>query len=148
MAIELVLNDIILRLAIAAIFGALVGLERELRGISAGLKTHALVCFGACLFTIVSLQFSVLDERVDIARIAAGVVTGIGFLGAGAIFFDRRGIHGLTTAANIWAVAALGLIVGLGQYEIALSAAIIIYIILVFGALVERKLIKKSGRKR
>jgi len=148
MALELVLNDIILRLTIAAIFGALVGLERELRGVSAGLKTHALVCLGAALFTIVSIQFSILDERVDIARIAAGVVTGIGFLGAGAIFFDKKSIHGLTTAANIWAVAALGLIIGVGQYEIAFVAAVIIYIILIFGALLEKKLIKKSGRKR
>ena len=142
--VELLLADIVLRIGLATLLGALIGLERQLHGIAAGFRTHALVCLGSALFTLVSIQFSILDPRVDIARIAAGVVTGIGFLGAGAIFFDKKGIHGFTTAANIWVVASLGMLVGVGEIIVSLVASGFILIVLVVGKLIEIKILNKK----
>jgi len=139
---EILLVDIVMRLLLAAFLGSLVGLEREFRKTSAGLKTHALVCLGACIFTISSLMFLGIDAaNVDVSRIAAGIVTGIGFLGAGTIFMSKDKVRGLTTAANIWVVASLGLVIGMGEYFFALAAAVIIYAILIVGGLLERKVL-------
>lgn len=117
----------ILKLVIAVILGGLVGIEREAYHKPAGIRTHMLVCLGAALFTIVSI---VAFPGGDFIRIAAGIVTGIGFLGAGTIFRARNTIKGLTTAASLWAVAGVGLAIGAGLYIITIAAVILIIIIL------------------
>lgn len=121
--------ELVLRLVLAGALGALVGFQREASHKPAGLRTHTIVAVGACLFCLVSAY---AFEEADPSRIAAQVVTGIGFIGAGTILFLSRShvIVGLTTAATIWAVAAVGLAVGAGMYVIAIAGALI-----VFGAL-------------
>ncbi len=120
-------SEIILRLFLASLFGALIGLERERKHWAAGLRTHMLVCVGSCLMMMVSaFGFSDIlgnpDITLDPSRIAAQVVTGIGFIGAGAILFSKNEtIRGLTTAAGIWTVAGIGLATGGGM---VLAAAI------------------------
>ena len=117
----------VLRLLLAAALGAIIGYQRERAGKPAGLRTHVLICIGSALFTIASIYgFGVADP----ARIAAGIVTGIGFLGAGAIIRTREHIVGLTTAASIWAVAAIGLTAGAGLYLISAVTTAVIMIIL------------------
>ena len=121
--------EMVLRLLLAVVLGALIGLEREHAKKPAGLRTHLLVCVGAALFTIASIYG--FGEGADAARVAAGVVAGIGFLGAGTIISTRGGLlAGLTTAASIWAVAAIGLATGAGLYIPATVATVIIVIIL------------------
>ena len=121
--------EMVLRLLLAVVLGALIGLEREHAKKAAGLRTHLLVCVGAALFTIASIYG--FGEGADAARVAAGVVAGIGFLGAGTIISTRGGLlAGLTTAASIWAVAAIGLAAGAGLYIPATVATVIIVIIL------------------
>ena len=119
--------EVLLRLVLAALFGGVLGLERELREREAGLRTHLLVSVGSALFTIVSAygfrEFLNSGEsvvRADPTRIAAQIVTGIGFLGAGAIIRQGLSIRGLTTAATLWVVAAIGMAVGAGYYSAAL----------------------------
>jgi putative Mg2+ transporter-C (MgtC) family protein len=121
------------RLALAALFGMLVGIEREMAGHSAGVRTHLLVAVGAALFTILSFTgFPTVsaDVRADTSRVAAQIVSGIGFLGAGAILRYGRVVRGLTTAASIWAVAALGMAAGTGEYVLAIGGTAIIVIAL------------------
>ncbi len=116
-------TTVAMRLGVAFLLGSLLGLERELRGQDAGLRTHILVCLGACLFTLGSIiAAQPLAERalegveVDITRIASQVVVGIGFLGGGAILRHGASIRGLTTAANLWLTASIGLAAGLGFF--------------------------------
>jgi len=118
-----------LRLLLAAALGAIIGYQRERAGKPAGLRTHTLICVGAALFTIASIYGF---GGADPARIAAGIVAGIGFLGAGAIFHRETGIvQGLTTAATIWAVAAIGLTAGAGLYLIsAITTAVVLIVLL------------------
>ncbi|WP_192847479.1 MgtC/SapB family protein [Aureimonas sp. AU40] len=128
-------GDIVLRLLTAAALGSFIGFERERLLWSAGIRTHMLVCVGACLFMIVSaygFQHATEMEHVtlDPSRIAAQVVSGVGFLGAGAILLRGNIVRGLTTAASIWAVAALGLAAGGGLYFAAGAATVIILVIL------------------
>ena len=118
--------EIILRLALSVVFGGLIGLEREVVHKPAGVRTHMLVCLGSALFALVTLQ-TIPEET---GRIISGVATGIGFLGAGTIFKARDSVHGLTTAASIWVVAAVGLAVGIGQYFLTAVAGILTLIIL------------------
>lgn len=122
--------DMILRLLLSAVLGAVIGYQRERAGKQAGLRTNTLICVGAALFTVVSIYGFDAD---DTARVAAGVVTGIGFLGAGAIIRSGEGIlAGLTTAATIWAVAGIGLAAGAGLYAAsAVATAIILAILLI-----------------
>jgi putative Mg2+ transporter-C (MgtC) family protein len=110
--------EAMLRLALAGVLGGLIGLERELREREAGLRTHLLVAVGSALFTIVG-AYGFGGIRTDPTRIAAQVVTGIGFLGAGAIIRQGFSIRGLTTAATLWVVAAVGLAAGAGYYSAA-----------------------------
>ncbi|HRN95350.1 MAG TPA: MgtC/SapB family protein, partial [Chitinophagales bacterium] len=111
-------QEILIRLLLASFFGALIGIERERKDWAAGLRTHMMVCVGACLIMLVSaFGFSDIlgtkDVTLDPSRIAAQVVSGIGFIGAGAILFVKGGIiGGLTTAAGLWTVAAIGLATG------------------------------------
>lgn len=129
-------NEIMLRLALAALFGGLIGLERERKDWAAGLRTHMMVCVGSCLVVIVSaFGFGdILGTRgveLDPSRIAAQVVSGVGFIGAGAILFSRQGtIRGLTTAAGLWTVAAIGLATGSGLYFAAAATTVVALIIL------------------
>ncbi|MCB0320650.1 MAG: MgtC/SapB family protein [Bdellovibrionales bacterium] len=118
---------------IAALLGSLVGLERELAGKDPSLRTFSLICLGSCLFAVVSRESIVGVVGGDPSRIAAQVVTGIGFLGAGTIFRSKFGISGLTTAALMWVTSAIGVAVGFGHVRLAvaatLTALIIIYIL-------------------
>jgi len=124
-------GDAVLRLLLAGILGALVGLEREVRGREAGFRTHLLVCFGSALVMLVSVSFAdhpwvasgSYSLSIDPGRIAYGVMTGIGFLGAGAILKQQSAVRGLTTAASLWCVAAIGLACGFGLYVLAVAAA-------------------------
>jgi putative Mg2+ transporter-C (MgtC) family protein len=127
--------NLILRLLIAALLGSVIGVEREQKVWAPGLRTHMLVCVGACLFMIVSaFGFAdILGTRnviLDPSRIAAQVVSGIGFLGAGSILLRGEVVRGLTTAASLWSVAAIGLAVGGGLYVEAVAATIVIMVIL------------------
>ena len=118
--------EIMLRLALAAIAGGIIGFEREKVHRPAGMRTHMLVCFGAALFLLISLQM-LPDES---ARVMAGIATGIGFLGAGTIFKAKNEVHGLTTAASVWTVAALGLSIAAGLYLISFVSVVLILLIL------------------
>jgi putative Mg2+ transporter-C (MgtC) family protein len=132
------------RLALAAVLGALVGLERELAGKPAGLRTNILICVGAELLTEASLGiasgFAMHDlVRADPARIAAQIVSGIGFIGAGTILVARGSVLGLTTAATLWVVAAIGITVGIHAYVEAIGATVLVLVVLlVIGALEKR----------
>ena len=124
---------VMVRLFLSALFGALVGIERELHGRAAGLRTHILVALGSALFMITSLLVGSAYGHigdVDPSRIAAGVVTGIGFLGAGVIFKQKGEVHDLTTAASIWATAAIGMAVGAGAWFLAIIVTLVIWLIL------------------
>ena len=126
MSIEL---EMVLRLLLATALGAIIGYQRERAGKPAGLRTHILICVGAAIFTVTSIYGF---GAADTARVAAGVVAGIGFLGAGAIIRGGEGIvAGLTTAATIWAVAGIGLAAGAGLYLVsAVTAAITLIVLL------------------
>ncbi|MBI2549558.1 MgtC/SapB family protein [Candidatus Woesearchaeota archaeon] len=122
-------QDVVIRLLMAMAASALIGYEREKTKHAAGLRTHMLVCIGSTLITLTSLEMFPNDP----ARVAAGIVTGIGFLGAGTIFRDKNNVRGLTTAASIWAVAGVGLALGTGAYFIAVAAAIAMLLTLELG---------------
>ena len=120
--------QIFIRLVLSLILSSLVGLERELHRRTAGLRTHILVSMGSCLIMLTSLHvFAIYKDQVplDPTRIAAGVITGIGFLGAGTIMRERTNVKGLTTAASLWVVAAVGLAVGCGFYSAAIFSTLL-----------------------
>jgi putative Mg2+ transporter-C (MgtC) family protein len=122
----------IIGIILAVVLGVVIGLEREIRGKAAGLRTNALICLGAAVFTVISRQITDgLGAEVSPARIAAQIVTGVGFLGAGAIIRGRGGIHGLTTAATIWMVASIGMACGAGFFLLAVTSTIIALIVLI-----------------
>jgi putative Mg2+ transporter-C (MgtC) family protein len=131
--------EIVTKLVLSAFFGGLIGLEREFNKSSAGIKTYAIVCMGSALFTVASLYTDI--------RIAAGVITGIGFLGAATIFRDEKSktpsgrVSGITTAALIWSIAATGFVVGVGMYFAAAVATAIMLIILIPVEHLEKKYI-------
>ncbi len=143
--------EIALRLVISAILGSLVGWDRQSKEGAAGLRTHMLVCVGSTLIMIVSaFGFDDILGRPDVvldpSRIAAQVVTGIGFLGAGTIIFLRQQvIRGLTTAAGLWSVAAVGLAIGGGMYSAAIIATLIILLILAALKPLENKMFKHDS---
>jgi putative Mg2+ transporter-C (MgtC) family protein len=113
--------ELIRRLLTAALLGALLGFEREIRHKSAGLRTNVLIAVGSALFTVMSYEL-VATPGSDAGRVAAQIVTGIGFVGAGAIMRTGSGVHGLTTAATVWVNAAVGMAVGNGKYHLAFIA--------------------------
>ena len=121
--------DDVLGIVLATVLGAAIGLERELSGKAAGLRTNVLICLGAAVFTIISKR---MVEGTDgsLVRIAAQIVTGVGFLGAGAVIQDRRGVHGLTTAATIWLVASIGMACGAAFYKLAVISALLAIVVL------------------
>lgn len=120
--------EVVGRLVLAAFLGMLIGLERELRGQPAGERTHALASLGSAAFALISLRAFPAGDQ---ARVAAGVVTGLGFLGAGMILKTGEHVQGLTTAAGIWAVGAIGLAIGAGLYLLGLVTAALVGVILV-----------------
>ncbi len=138
--------EYLLRLLVAGLLGAAVGLEREYRAKEAGYRTHFLVCLGSALMMIVS-KYGFDDHlvegtiRLDPSRIAAQVVTGIGFIGAGTIIFQKQIVRGLTTAAGIWATAGIGLAVGAGMYFMSITCTILVLI----GLEVFRRVFKGIG---
>jgi putative Mg2+ transporter-C (MgtC) family protein len=120
--------DLTIRLLLAAGLGATIGLERELRRKAAGLRTNILIAVGSALFTILSVDFGGIGGTPD--RIAAQIVTGVGFLGAGAILHSGVSVQGLTTAATIWVNAAVGMAAGAGQFTMAMVATVITLLVL------------------
>lgn len=121
--------DLALRLTVGLVLGAIIGFERELSRQPAGFRTHSLVSLGAALFTVVS-AFGFSGPGVDPTRIAAQIVSGIGFIGAGTILQYRGHIRGLTTAASLWSVAAIGTAAGAGLYVVAVVGTVLILVIL------------------
>ncbi|MFA4044512.1 MAG: hypothetical protein HZRFUVUK_001304 [Candidatus Fervidibacterota bacterium] len=141
-------GEVFLRLILTMILCALIGVEREARERPAGLRTHVLVGLGSCLFMMVSIAVAVQsgNKNADPARIAANVVTGIGFLGAGTIWLRGDMIRGLTTAASIWVTAAIGLCVGMGWYVPSVVATALAFTSLTALRKVERKWFGKGDR--
>ena len=147
---DLSTTEALLRLLLAAGLGGAVGLERELRDHEAGFRTHLIVSLGACVFTLVSAYawtdwtFSTASGVVfDPTRIAAQIVTGIGFLGAGAIIVRGISVRGLTTAATLWVVAAIGMAAGTGYYPVAVGAAVLVLVSLGPLRLVSSRLVSR-----
>ena len=130
--------DLLASLLVAVLLGGAIGLERELRGKAAGLRTNILICVGAALFTQLSL--AVDAERGDPARIAAQIVVGVGFLGAGTILHGRGSVTGLTSAATIWLVAANGMAIGAGHVYEAAGVTLLVLLVLRALAVFERLL--------
>jgi putative Mg2+ transporter-C (MgtC) family protein len=135
---------VVWRMAMALVLGAVIGWDRERRDAEAGLRTHMLVALGAALFVLVPLEAGMNDEQLS--RVVQGLVSGIGFLGAGAVLKDNDEgrIHGLTTAATIWATAAVGIAAGLGHTGTAAIATVFMLLVLVW----LRRLGKSINRRR
>ena len=110
--------------------GTVVGIERQIMHKPAGLRTNVLICLGAAVFTVISERMA-LGNQDSVTRIASGIVTGVGFLGAGAVIQDRGGIHGLTTAATIWLVASIGMACGARLYPLAIITTVLALVVLV-----------------
>ena len=140
---ELTTQELVIRLLLATVLGALIGIDRRLHSKPAGLRTMSLVSLGAATFTLIGisamLQLTAAEQaanlqpmlRLDTSRVIAGIVGGIGFLGAGAIIQSRGKVHGMTTASGIWMTAAIGVAVGLGQYTLAFVATFLAFLVLV-----------------
>ena len=141
------LFEYLFKIIVSIILGGLIGIEREVTHHWAGLRTHMLVCLGATLFMFITdfrditLQPG-LTLNLDVTRVAAGVIMGIGFLGAGVIFKEGASVKGLTTAASIWVTAAVGLLVGIGRYELAVIATILILVVLYSDFFLEKIIVK------
>ena len=151
--------DYIIRVTIAVAFGFCIGLERELTNKYAGLRTHILVCLGACVFTILSIYgFPTFapGDNVDLAqatgirdtsRVAAQIVTGIGFIGAGTVLRNGPIVLGLTTAATLWIAASIGMACGAGMFEIAFAGTLLAIITLVMIRVLEKKCLPNSTKR-
>jgi putative Mg2+ transporter-C (MgtC) family protein len=137
--------SVVINLLIAFVLGGAIGWLREREGKTAGLRTHILVCVGAALFMIISGEMMLKSGIADPGRIATGVVTGIGFIGAGCIVQARGSVRGITTAASIWITAAIGIATGTGFYVGAFAATAITLLTLGFLRVVETKIIKTKG---
>lgn len=147
MGSQISLLAILFRMVLSAFLGGIVGLEREVHRHPAGLRTHILVCMGSALIMLTSMYvFDIYKgiATVDPSRIAAGVITGIGFIGAGAIMRYGESVKGLTTAASLWIVSAAGLAVGCGFYIAAIFATFIATVVLLFLRNFEKKLTNKE----
>jgi len=133
---------------IALALGLILGAEREFRGHPAGLRTMALICTGSCLFTGLGL-LPEFGTRVDPTRIAAQIVTGVGFLGAGSILRQGEEVRGLTTAASIWVTASIGMSVGFGYYAVAVFATVLVAVVLLgLKPLEDRVFPQRRNRRR
>jgi len=146
-------NQVIIRLAVSVVLCGLIGFERQIHRRTAGLRTHILVGMGSCLIMLTSLYvFDIYSSRValDPSRIAAGVITGIGFLGAGAIIRESAEVKGLTTAASLWVVAGIGLAIGTGFFTGAIFTTLLALVVLFILRYAEAVVIDKiaSGREK
>jgi putative Mg2+ transporter-C (MgtC) family protein len=144
----LTLQEVLLRLGVAMLVGATLGINRDLRDKPAGLRTLSLVTLGSSLLTIVSIEFAVMSQPMDVgalSRVAQGIITGIGFLGAGVILRGESpaSVQGLTTAASIWLAACLGIACGAGQWVLALIALALTMFVLVLGGVVEEAIYRR-----
>lgn len=161
MALRVTTDEIVARLLLAVIIAGVIGYDREYKNRPAGIRTHILVCVGACVIAMIQqkIGFQAIEfarsfpryagvVRADEARLIAQVVSGIGFLGAGTIIVTRHSILGLTTAASLWAVAGLGIAVGMGYYEIAIISALVVIGVLAFLQKIEIKYRDKLATKR
>ena len=138
---------VVANLLISFLLGGLIGWLRELEGKTAGLRTHILVAVGSTLFTILSIETMALSGTADPGRLTAGIVTGIGFIGAGCIVQAGGGVRGITTAASIWVTAAIGVAAGMGYYVAAVATTIItLFTIQVLGH-AEHRIIKSKERE-
>ncbi len=144
---------ILIRFILAVILGATIGLERELTNKYAGLRTNILVCLGSCVFTILSIYaFPLAADSIhpqafgDPARIAAQILTGIGFIGGGTVLRHGASVYGLTTAATLWIVAAIGMACGTGMIALAIGATIVCVLVLVAIRTVEKNFLKQSTK--
>lgn len=135
-------SDTVMKLILAAILGGAIGLEREIKHKPAGLRTNMFICFGAALYTILSFRYS--EGTFDRTRIAAQIITGIGFIGAGSILHSRGSVTGITTAATIFVVASIGMAVGGGEYLTGMFATMVILVALNFLGMLEQKFNFKS----
>jgi putative Mg2+ transporter-C (MgtC) family protein len=135
-----------IQVLLAAFLGGLIGLERESSGREAGFRTNMLIAVGSCLFTIISIEGFPLQGSAaqDSARVAAQIVSGVGFLGAGALFHTRNHVRGMTTAATIWLVAAIGMTVGVSAYGLAIFTALLTFVILRFLRPISRTIAKRE----
>ena len=133
----------LVRLVVAALLGSFIGYERERTGKPAGLRTHGMVGLGAALFTVVSVHG--FGPGTDTSRVAAMIVSGIGFIGAGAILHERGGVQGLTTAASLWVTAAIGIAVGVGMFSMSVATTILVFVLLRFGPKVTPKMDQGNG---
>lgn len=140
--------QLIIKLFLAALLGGLVGLERDIHGHEAGLRTNMMIAISSCLFTILSIEaFPTVPDTGgfrDTARVAAQIVVGVGFLGAGAVIQSRDRVRGLTTAATIWLVAAIGMAIGTGEYLAATFTVIFALAVLVLLAPLSKQLEKRA----
>jgi putative Mg2+ transporter-C (MgtC) family protein len=146
-------TQILVRLVLACIFGAAIGIDREVRNQPAGLRTHMLTALAAAVFTIIALEIYHLvrsaDDKVsaDPIRAIEAVTAGVAFLAAGGIFRSRGGIRGLTTGAAMWLAGAMGVACGVGYLQVALAASVLALVILIFLGLLERYLPSLDGEK-
>ena len=150
--------DFLIRLSVAVAMGFALGLERELTNKYAGLRTHILVCLGACVFTLLSIYgfptFAPGDNVVveqatgvrDTARIAAQIVTGIGFIGAGTVLRNGPMVFGLTTAATLWIAASIGMACGAGMYDVAVISTVLSVVVLTIIRVFEKQILPSSGK--
>ena len=132
-------TEILVKLALATGVGVLIGLERQLKYSPAGIKTYSIIGLGSCLFTIIA--------GLAGQPFAGGIVSGVGFLGAGAIFRSGKGVHGLTTASLIWISAALGMAIGFGYYAMAVIGTLIVYSILLIIGHIEKIILKRLQKR-
>lgn len=137
----------VVRLLVAVLLGGMLGLERELNGRWAGLRTHMMVSLGAAIFTITAL-FTASNNLSEVTRVIQGIAAGIGFLGAGTILklSSRLEVKGLTTASSIWLAAALGTVAGLGLYALAAASVLVALIVLAVLRPLEKALQRRSGK--
>ena len=132
------------QLLLAVFLGLAIGVEREIAQKSAGMRTHALVAMGAALFSIVSA--AVAGPHVDPTRIAAQIVTGIGFLGAGLIVFNQSRVQGLTTAAGVWVAAAIGMAIGFKLYQVSVFATVLTILVFLVLWPIEERFVKRFSK--
>jgi putative Mg2+ transporter-C (MgtC) family protein len=136
--------DLVLRLTVGLVLGAIIGFERELHSQPAGFRTHSVVALGAAIFTVVS-AFAFTGPASDPTRIAAQIVSGIGFIGAGTIIQGRGQVRGLTTAASLWSVAGIGMAAGAALYGVALAGTVLMLVVLSILDRVERFARRRMG---
>ena len=140
--------DAALKISAAAVLGAIVGLERVWGGRPAGLRTNMLIAISSCLFTILSIEgFPLQGAAQDTARVAAQIVTGVGFLGAGAVLQSKQHVRGLTTAASIWLVAAIGMAVGTGLLFLAIFTTLFSTLVLILLGPISRSLEQRAQER-